>query len=242
MVEFQPDIQDVAKILAMEENIRDVLRKAQFEEIELETEPPYDDASTIFGGPSTNPLQIDLSEYGLEPNPYLVEGPGQRAKNLMNPEPPRQSSPAQAAADEDPNFAAMLSEGPQGNNDTDDGPLPLFQWQIATEAPANEAVKTKLNIGGWNFVVSWTVNPTEDLVYASLQARLGTSYAGKTRPNPAGRTEDVNLVFDRQRSGIVAIDGTVRDFRPFVEAFYRAYAGETWNDLRLRGRSVERRQ
>jgi hypothetical protein len=50
-----------------------------------------------------------------------------------------------------------------------------------------EAVKTKLNIGSWNFVVCWLVHPSQDLIYASLQARRWISYGGKARPNP-GRT------------------------------------------------------
>ena len=50
--------------------------------------------------------------------------------------------------------------------------------------------------------------------------------AEKPGSNPAGRTEAVNLVYDRKRSGIVAIYGTVKDFRPFVGAFRRAFPGE----------------
>ena len=33
--------------------------------------------------------------------------------------------------------------------------------------------------------------------------------------------------YDRKRSGIVVIYGTVKDFRPFVEAFRRAFPGES---------------
>ena len=73
----------------------------------------------------------------------------------------------------------------------------------------------------------WLVHPSQDLVYASLQARHWISYGGKARPNPAGRTEGVNLVYDRERAGVIAIYGTVKDFRPFVEAFHRAFKGET---------------
>ncbi len=45
--------------------------------------------------------------------------------------------------------------------------------------------------------------------------------------SPVGRTEAVNLVYDITRGAIVAIYGTVQDFRPFVEAFGRAYLAET---------------
>jgi len=59
-----------------------------------------------------------------------------------------------------------------------------------------------------------------------VHARHWIYYNGEARPNPAGRTEGVNLVYDRRRAGVVAIYGTVKDFRPFVEAFRRAYQGE----------------
>lgn len=223
-VEFSPDTINNAKVLAMEEGIRGVLRQAQFENIELETEPPYDDDSMLLGGASTNPLQIDLNEYGIEPTPDIIEGDGQRARNLMQPEPPKDGHPAQAADGAD-SFGA--SEGPQGNLDpTYAGPLPVFQWQFNPEDLNPQPVKIKLSIGNWNFVVCWLAHPSQDLVYASLQARHWISHGGTARPNPAGRTEAVNLVFDRQRSGVVAIYGTVKDFRPFVEAFHRAFTGE----------------
>lgn len=229
-VEFTPDTMNVAKVLTMEDGIREVLRKAQFESIELETEPPYDDASMLLGGASTNPLQVDLSEYGIEPTPDIIEGEGQRAKNLMSPEPPKDGHPAQAADGLD-EFGALPSDGPQGNLDpTYDGPVPVFQWQIDPDDPNTAAVKTKISIGSWNFVVCRLVHPAQDLVYASLQARHWISYGGKARPNPAGRTEGVNLVYDCKRSGVVAIYGTVKDFRPFVEAFHLAWTGEATDD------------
>lgn len=229
-VEFSPDTVNSVKVLAMEEGIREVLRKAQFENIELETEPPYDDDSMLLGGASTNPLQIDLGEYGIEPTPDIIEGEGKRAKNLMQPEAPRDGHPAQALDGADSHGAWPVDE-PLGNLDpTYAGPLPVFQWQIDPEDPDREAVKVKLSVGSWNFVVGWLTHPSEDLIYASLQARHWISHGGKARPNPAGRTEGVNLVYDRKRSGVVAIYGTVKDFRPFVEAFRRAFSGEASDD------------
>lgn len=223
-VEFSPDTINNAKVLTMEEGIREILRQVGFENIELETEPPYDDASMLLGGASTNPLQIDLNEYGIEPTPDIIEGEGRRAKNLMQPEPPKEGHPAAQAAD---GGDAWPTEGPLGNLDpTYAGPLPVFQWQIDPEDPNLEPVKVRLSVGSWNFVVGWLVHPSEDLVFASLQARHWISHGGTARPNPAGRTEGVNLVYDRKRSGVVAIYGTVKDFRPFVEAFRRALAGE----------------
>ena len=237
MVEFKPDTTNVAKVLAMEEGIREVLRQAQFQDIELETEPPYDDDAMLLGGASTNPLQVDLNEYGIEPTPDIVEGDGQRARNLLSPEPPKDGSPAAQLAEDAPEEIGpdFASEEPQGNQDpTYDGLLPVFQWQIDPEHAGSRAVKTKLSIDNWNFVVCWLVHPSQDLVYASLQARHWISYGGKARPNPAGRTEGVNLVYDRKRAGVVAIYGTVKDFRPFVEAFRRAFTGEAQGDRESR--------
>ncbi len=38
-----------------------------------------------------------------------------------------------------------------------------------------------------------------------------------------GRAIAVNLVYDPRRTAIIAIYGTARDFRPFVEAFRQGY-------------------
>ncbi len=48
-------------------------------------------------------------------------------------------------------------------------------------------------------------------------------HGGAARSHPVGRSEAVNLVYDIDRKAVVAIYGTVRDFRPFVDAFYRGY-------------------
>ncbi len=225
MVEFRPDTTNVAKVLTMEDGIRNVLRNAQFENIELETEPPFDDDSMLLGGASTNPLQVDLGEYGIEPTPDIVEGEGRRARNLLSPEPPKEGSPAAQLADDAED--SFESEGPQGNADpTYTGPLPVFQWQVDPEKAGQEAAKIRLSIDSWNYVVCWAVHSPEELVYASIQARHWISHGGQARPNPAGRTEGVNLVYDRKRAGVIAIYGTVKDFRPFVEAFRRAFTGE----------------
>ncbi len=225
-IEFTPDTVNSEKVQMMEDGIRAQLRKAQFENIEIETEPPFDDNSMLLGGASVNPLQMDLAEYGLEPTPDIIEGEGARMKNLLSPEAPKEGHPAQSA-EESERLADLPSEGPQGNLDPDyDGPLPVFQWQLDPEDPAAHGVKVKLSIDSWNFVVWWLSHGPEDLVYASIQARHWVSFGGKARPNPAGRTEAVNVVYDARRGGVIAIYGTVKDFRPFVEAFRRAYSGE----------------
>jgi metal-sulfur cluster biosynthetic enzyme len=224
MVEFRPDTTNVAKVLAMEEGIREALRKVQFETIEIETEPPFDDDSMLLGGASTNPLQVDLGEYGIEPKLDVIEGEGRRAKNLLSPEPPKEDSPAaQLTYDAE---ESIVAEGPQGNADPAyDGPMPVFQWQIDPQKADEDITKIRLSIDSWNYVVCWIEHSSEDLVYASIQARHWIFHGGKARPNPAGRVESVNLVYDRRRSGVAAIYGAVRDFRPFVEAFRRAFTG-----------------
>lgn len=225
-VEFNPDIQNVEKILAMETDIRRILMAAGFADVEIETEPPYDDTSMMLGGPSTNPLQMEYGEYGIDPNPDLIEGPGGRARNLLQPETPTGGNPVAAGEGVD-EFAAAAADGPQGALDPSyDGKLPVFQWDIDPAETASETVKVKLSIDSWNFAVCWLRHPEQALIYASLQARHWIRHDGKARPNPAGRTEGVNMVFDPQRGGVVAIYGTVKDFRPFVEAFRRAYSGE----------------
>jgi len=101
-----------------------------------------------------------------------------------------------------------------------------FQWQVDPESPETATHKVKLSIGSWNYVVLWLSHTGQDLICSSVHARHWIYYNGEARPNPAERTEGVNLVCDRQRAGVVAIYGTVKDFRPFVEAFRRAYQGE----------------
>ncbi|RKT46351.1 iron-sulfur cluster assembly protein [Thiocapsa rosea] len=231
-VEFTPDSINAEKVTAMENETRALLQGLGFETIEIHTEPPYDDDSMLLGGASMNPLQVDLKEYGLDPIPDPSHGGAPHLKDLLagaedkERKPPPTSPPTSEIPDA---FDPPIVDGPQGNADpTYNGPVPVFQWQINPEDPdAQERQgKVKLSIGSWNYVVLWSIHAEEDLVYASVHARHWIYYDGKARPNPAGRTEGVNLVYDRRRGGVVAIYGTVKDFRPFVEAYRRAYSGE----------------
>lgn len=222
-IELAPDTVNVEKIAAVENEVRQLLAGLRFREIEIHSDPPYDDASMLLGGPSVNPLQVDLREYGLDPTPDPDAGGAPRLKDLLAHGSEAPATSPQDRPDDPEALEAFAKEGPLGNSDpTYDGRLPVFQWQIDPEATDVEGHKAKLSIGSWNYVVAWLVHARQDLLYGSIQARHWISYGGKARPNPAGRTEAVNLVYDRQREGIVAIYGTVRDFRPFVEAFRRA--------------------
>jgi metal-sulfur cluster biosynthetic enzyme len=230
-VELTPDSINVEKVTVMERDVETLLRGVGFEQIEIHTEPPYDDDSMLLGGAAMNPLQVDMKEYGLEPIPDPSHGGAPHLKDLLaagepqkqKHEPPTEP-PANAPDAFDPN---MVSDGPQGNSDPSyDGPVPVFQWQVKPDETPDTPQKVKFSIDSWNYVVLWLTHAPQDLVYASVHARHWIRYEGKARPNPAGRPEGVNLVYDSRREGIVAIYGTVTDFRPFVEAFHLAYTGQ----------------
>lgn len=96
----------------------------------------------------------------------------------------------------------------------------VFQWEIDPADPSLESVETQVVLGDWEYDIWCQVHPAE-LVYASIQALSVGSVEEFERRHPLGRNVVVNLVYDRRRSAIVAIYGTARDFRPFVEAFRR---------------------
>jgi hypothetical protein len=109
-------------------------------------------------------------------------------------------------------------------SDTYEGELPVFQWEIDPQDSNAKSGTANLDIGDWSFRVWWQVHPAR-LVYASIQAMRDdwAEHDGAARSHPVGRSEAVNLVYDKDRKAVVAIYGTVRDFRPFVDAFYRGY-------------------
>jgi hypothetical protein len=119
-------------------------------------------------------------------------------------------------------------EGPEPlggpRSDAYEGELPVFQWQIDPHDPAAKSGTANLIIGNWEFRVWWQIHP-ERLVYASIQAMRDdwVEHGGTARSHPVGRSEAVNLVYDMERKAVVAVYGTVQDFRPFVDAFYRGY-------------------
>jgi hypothetical protein len=115
-------------------------------------------------------------------------------------------------------------EDPLSGGHVYDGKLPVLQWEInPQDANANSGTKN-LMIEDWEVRLWWQVHP-DRVVYASMQAMKEdvTDHEGDARPHPVGRSEAVNLVYDIDRKAVVAIYGTVRDFQPFVDAFYRGY-------------------
>lgn len=95
---------------------------------------------------------------------------------------------------------------------------PVFQWEIDPGDVGRAGGEVHVELGDWEYDVWWQAHPAE-LLYVSIQAlRDDDSAAGPQRPHPVGRNVVVNMVYDVRRNGVVAIYGTARDFRPFVEA------------------------
>ncbi len=142
-----------------------------------------------------------------------------RDGDITNGALPRADIARQAGYDED-------GPEPLGGPTTDsyEGAVPVFQWEINPQDSDAKSGTAEITLNGWDFRVWWQVHGT-GLIYASIQAMLNDSveHDGSARPHPVGRTEAVNLVYDEQRKGVVAIYGTVRDFRPFVDAFHSGY-------------------
>ncbi len=96
--------------------------------------------------------------------------------------------------------------------------MPVFQWEIDPADLTGVDGETHIERDGWEYEIWWQNHPA-GLVYVSIQALAEEQASGPARQHPMGRNVVVNLVYDRDRQGIVAIYGTARDFRPFVEAF-----------------------
>ncbi len=211
-VHFAPNTRDQAKVEQMEAGIRDALSGAGgFESVEIERHQVLSADTDIVmssGGGGMTPLQAEMINDGVASETDIME----RSMQLPNMAP-------QAGYDED---GPEPLGGPRG--DTYGGEIPVFQWQIDPHDGAAESGTANLNINDWEFRVWWQVHP-ERLIYASIQAMQEdwVGHDGKARSHPVGRSEAVNLVYDMDRKGVVAIYGTVRDFRPFVDAFYRGY-------------------
>jgi hypothetical protein len=214
----------------MEEGIREVLARAAFSDVRIKTALPFKDADMVLRRPIAadtesdeeittdltgsgvmTPLQAELQEAGIASEPDLLHDDLRR----------REQPPGVGFGAEPPE----PMDGPSGGvGDTYDGKLPVFQWEIDPHDSAADNHETSVRIDDWEIRVWWQVHPLGELVYASLQAMRDdwADHSGAARQHPVGRSAAVNLVFDRTRNGVVAIYGTVRDFRPFVEAFRQA--------------------
>ena len=117
----------------------------------------------------------------------------------------------------------LPSPGSLAPEDRYTGWPPVFQWEIDPADPSLESGEVSVKLGDWEYEVWFQAHPA-GLVYVSIQAMDSDPGGGPERQHPLGRNVVVNLVYDRRRAGVVAIYGTARDFRPFVEAFRIACA------------------
>lgn len=214
-VEFAPNTRDEEKVAAMERGIRDVLYGASFVDVQIHTVKPFGEDSMILGTGTLNPLQAELIEEGIEPQ-----------RDVLRDSLRVDAAPGVGYRENGPE----AFEGPKGPATlTYDGALPVLQWDIDPHDAAAESHETEVKVDGWDYRVWWQVHPRGDLCYVSLQAMREdwADHIGEARPHPVGRSEAVNIVYDKTRKAVVAIYGTVRDFRPFVQAFDQAYVNET---------------
>lgn len=189
--------------------------------VNVEVAEPDAEAIEEAGKPLETPLQEELREMGVEPeyDPLTMPDLGLGV----------------AAAEE----AGYHFDGPpslggpggprprQGDDGTYNGPVQVLQWQIDPQNPKYESGEADLEEDGWDYSIWWQAHPA-GLVYAAIRA-LGHDELdddGKARENPVGRSVAVNVVYDRNRCAVIAIYGTARDFRPFINAFSRVFGLE----------------
>jgi metal-sulfur cluster biosynthetic enzyme len=207
-VHFAPNTRSQDKVEQMEADIRGALDGAEsFEQVEILRHQPFADSGALRGGGMT-PLQAEMLEDGVVPETDIVGHEMQRPD--MAP---------QSGYDED---GPEPLGGPR--SEAYEGELPVCQWEIDPHDPNAKSGTANLTIGGWDFRVWWQIHPAR-LVYGSIQAMQDdwVEHGGAARTHPVGRSEAVNLVYDIDRKAVVAVYGTVQDFRPFVDAFYRGY-------------------
>jgi hypothetical protein len=192
----------------MEADIKDTLGNGErFEQVEVRHHRPFAGTGALSTGGMT-PLQAEMIEDGVAPEADIL------GRTMQRPD-----MAPQAGYDED---GPEPLGGPR--SDAYEGKLPVFQWEIDPHDANAKSGTANLQIGDWEFRVWWQVHPAR-LVYASIQAMRDdwVEHDGAARSHPVGRSDAVNLVYDTERKAVVAIYGTVQDFRPFVDAFYRSY-------------------
>ena len=93
------------------------------------------------------------------------------------------------------------------------------QWDIDPTDPTLTSGETHVGLQDWDYEIWWQQHPDE-LMYVAIQAMSDDPVVnGPERKHPIGRNVVVNLVYDQRRESVVAVYGTARDFRPFIEAF-----------------------
>jgi metal-sulfur cluster biosynthetic enzyme len=208
IVHFAPNTSDQAKVKRMEGDIRDVLVAAgQFKHIDIRSRQPFNGETLLSGGGMT-PLQAEMLEDGTLPEADVL------GRAMQRPD----MAPGAGYGEGGPEPLG----GP--SSETYEGEVPVFQWEIDPHDASACSGSNNLTIGDWEFRIWWQVHPAR-LVYASIQAMREdwVDLGGAARSHPVGRSAAVNLVCDQDREAVVAIYGTVQDFRPFVDAFHRGY-------------------
>lgn len=209
-IEFSPNTRDEQKVLQMENDIRKELDGLdETGEVKIARSVPYtqepDDqrpppAERPGGdGPAPDSDPSSLRRADIAPGAGYGDG---------GPEP----------------FGGPDSELLSAASQRYEGSLRVTQWEIDPNDSAFESGEANTSQNDWEFHLWWQIHP-ERLAYATIQALREdwADHAGAARPHPVGRSEAVNLVYDLDRKAIVAIYGTVRDFRPFVEAFLEGF-------------------
>ncbi|MBK1723952.1 hypothetical protein [Thiocystis violacea] len=228
-VEFKPDTRDEDKVATMEHEMREVLRRASYADIQIRRAMPYVHEVPLR---SAQDLAKEAGRKGgrVEQTASRLMTPLQ-AEMLEDGELPESDLLAITLGRLD--VAPAAGYGPGGPQPLS-GPreaisydiaVPVLQWDIDPHDPEARTVQREIELAGWDYRVWWQAHPRSELLYVSMQAMKEdwVDHDNNAVPHPIGRSEAVNLVYDEQREAVVAIYGTVRDFRPFVKAFSMAY-------------------
>lgn len=242
-IEFKPNTRDEAKIAEMEQNIHEVLREASYRDVQIRRVHPFISDLTAAPLRSAADLARDIDTHARHASGGTSASGGRlmtplQAEMVEDGELPEADLLALALGRAD--VATAAGYGPEGPEPLA-GPresyayandIGVLQWDIDPHDPRAETYQQEIKQNDWEYRVWWQAHPSADLLYVSMQAMREDwiDHGADAVPHPVGRSEAVNLVYDERRQAIVAIYGTVRDFRPFVNAFGLAYASETGSE------------
>lgn len=246
-VEFKPNTRDQGKIRAMEQAMREVLHDTGYDDVRIHHRHPFAAEMPIRS-------QVDLAADAGDPPPQVLPESGRlmtplQAEMLEEGQLPEADVLGLALGRVD--LARTAGYGPEGpaplpgpREAVDYScPLEVLQWSVDPHSPEAETCQYEIRLGEWEYRVWWQVHGCGDLLYVSMQAMCEdwVKHDEAAVPHPVGRAEAVNLVFDDQRNAVVAIYGTVRDFRPFVKAFWLALTKRKDEDAAAATDEVERK-
>lgn len=216
-IEFSPNTRDEKKVLKMEKNIREELSGLdKTGEVKITRSVPF--AEETKAQEQTSPEPPD----GYPGGENGGQGSGASDSKLRRSD----IAPGAGYGDGGPEpFGGPDTNLLKASAERYDGPMRVMQWEVDPTDSSFESGEANTAQGDWEFHIWWQIHPSR-LVYASIQALREdwADHTGEARPHPVGRSEAVNLVYDLDRKAVVAIYGTVRDFRPFVEAFTEGFA------------------